>query len=103
MNLEETGKVMLHSDGHNRWFDKAIQLIVCENGRAGINMEHSGFDGHTCLRFAEDVFNHSVRTRCDSPSSFDTGSVDMGNTSSLHRMDFILPDDVGMYYVPTLR
>lgn len=26
---------MLHSDGHNRWFDKSIQLIVCENGKAG--------------------------------------------------------------------
>lgn len=86
---------MLHSDGHNRWFDKSIQLIVCDNGRAGINMEHSGFDGHTCLRFAEDVFNYSVRTRCDSPSTFDSGSVDMGNISTIHRLDFILPDDVG--------
>jgi carnitine O-acetyltransferase len=34
---------MLHSNGHNRWFDKSIQLIVCENGKAGINMEHSPF------------------------------------------------------------
>eukprot|EP01127_Copromyxa_protea_P007851 TRINITY_DN1782_c0_g2_i1.p1 TRINITY_DN1782_c0_g2~~TRINITY_DN1782_c0_g2_i1.p1 ORF type:complete len:634 (-),score=124.07 TRINITY_DN1782_c0_g2_i1:37-1938(-) len=94
MNLEETGKIMLHSDGHNRWFDKSIQLIVCENGRAGINMEHSGFDGHTCLRFAEDVFNYSVRTRCDSPSTFTDGAVDMGNTSTIQRLDFVMPDDV---------
>lgn len=36
----------------------------------GINMEHSPFDGHTCLRFAEDTFNYSVRMRCDSPASF---------------------------------
>eukprot|EP01126_Amoeba_proteus_P047275 TRINITY_DN5387_c0_g1_i3.p1 TRINITY_DN5387_c0_g1~~TRINITY_DN5387_c0_g1_i3.p1 ORF type:complete len:653 (-),score=120.36 TRINITY_DN5387_c0_g1_i3:87-1976(-) len=92
--LNETGKVMLHSDGRNRWFDKSIQLIVCQNGRAGINMEHSGFDGHTCLRFTEDVFNHSVRTRCDSPSSFSSSTIDMGVTSSLNKLDFILTEDI---------
>lgn len=39
----------------NRWYDK-LQLIVCENGAAGINFEHTGVDGHTVLRFAGDVY-----------------------------------------------
>ena len=28
----------------NRWYDK-LQLIVCRNGAAGINFEHSAVDG----------------------------------------------------------
>mmetsp|Transcript_20686 Transcript_20686/g.22992 ORF Transcript_20686/g.22992 Transcript_20686/m.22992 type:complete len:441 (-) Transcript_20686:669-1991(-) len=67
VSLTSTAKTMLHSDGKNRWFDKTIQLIICGNGKSGINMEHTGIDGHTCLRFATDVYNHSVRNRCTSP------------------------------------
>ena len=43
----------------NRWYDK-LQLIVCENGAAGINFEHSAVDGHTVLRFVSDVFTDTV-------------------------------------------
>jgi carnitine O-acetyltransferase len=32
----------------NRWYDK-LQLIVCENGAAGINFEHSAVDGGFCV------------------------------------------------------
>ncbi|CAM9832283.1 unnamed protein product, partial [Laminaria digitata] len=39
----------------NRWYDK-LQLIVFENGAAGVNFEHTWVDGHTVLRFASDVF-----------------------------------------------
>ena len=36
---------MLHNfDGSNRWFDKPIQLIVANNGRAGVNAEHTPVD-----------------------------------------------------------
>lgn len=38
----------------NRWYDK-LQIIVCGNGEAGINFEHTGVDGHTVLRYAADV------------------------------------------------
>jgi carnitine O-acetyltransferase len=43
----------------NRWYDK-MQLIVCKNGAAGINFEHSTVDGHTVLRFASDVFADNI-------------------------------------------
>jgi carnitine O-acetyltransferase len=29
------------SSGHNRWFDKSIQLFVTDNGKAGLQGEHS--------------------------------------------------------------
>ncbi len=43
----------------NRWYDK-IQIIVCKDGSAGINFEHSAIDGHTALRFASDVYAQTV-------------------------------------------
>ena len=32
----------------NRWYDK-MQIIVCANGSAGVNFEHTSVDGHTVL------------------------------------------------------
>lgn len=43
----------------NRWYDK-LQLIVCENGTAGVNFEHTGIDGHTVLRFVGDIFTDTI-------------------------------------------
>lgn len=43
----------------NRWYDK-LQLIVCKDGTAGCNFEHSAIDGHTALRFVSDVFAETV-------------------------------------------
>lgn len=43
----------------NRWYDK-LQLIVTRNGKAGINFEHTGIDGHTVLRLATDIYTDSI-------------------------------------------
>lgn len=53
VNGVQTGTCM------NRWYDK-LQLIVCENGVAGCNFEHSFVDGHTVLRFVSDVFTDTI-------------------------------------------
>ena len=62
---EELSRLLLHGPGVNRWFDNH-NLIVCANGKAGINFEHSIGDGATTLRVADEMFTHSVnngRTR----------------------------------------
>ncbi|KAI9345268.1 acyltransferase ChoActase/COT/CPT [Obelidium mucronatum] len=42
---EEThGQIFHNYDGYNRWFDKALQLIVLPSGRAGFNGEHTPTD-----------------------------------------------------------
>ncbi|SMN20262.1 similar to Saccharomyces cerevisiae YAR035W YAT1 Outer mitochondrial carnitine acetyltransferase [Maudiozyma saulgeensis] len=48
-----------HGTCLNRWFDK-LQLIITRNGKAGINFEHTGFDGHTVLRLAIDIYTDSI-------------------------------------------
>lgn len=48
----------LHGDGReNRWYDKNVQLVVARNGAAVVNMEHTGYDGNTLLRFTEALWN----------------------------------------------
>ena len=41
-------------------YQSQLQIIVCANGTAGINFEHTGVDGHTVLRFAADVFTEGL-------------------------------------------
>jgi carnitine O-acetyltransferase len=50
---------LLHGDGGNRWFDKAISLIVFADGTAGINVEHSRLDGITVVKFVDAVLGQT--------------------------------------------
>ncbi|OQE38305.1 hypothetical protein PENCOP_c008G07852 [Penicillium coprophilum] len=64
----------------NRWYDK-LQIIVCKNGSAGINFEHTGVDGHTVLRFASDLYTDTIlrfakTINGQSPSLWATSSPD---------------------------
>ncbi|CAK9438844.1 uncharacterized protein LODBEIA_P30680 [Lodderomyces beijingensis] len=43
----------------NRWYDK-MQIIITKNGKAGVNFEHTGVDGHTVLRFVSDIYTDSI-------------------------------------------
>jgi carnitine O-acetyltransferase len=36
------------------------KIIVCKNGSAGINFEHTGVDGHTVLRFVSDIYTDTI-------------------------------------------
>ncbi|CAO5170670.1 Carnitine O-acetyltransferase [Frankia sp. AiPs1] len=54
---------LLHGagDAANRWFDKAVSLIVFADGQAGINVEHCGLDGTTILSFVDDLLGTSAQ------------------------------------------
>lgn len=52
----------------NRWYDK-LQIIVTKNGKAGINFEHTGVDGHTVLRFVSDIYTDSILSFAQSINS----------------------------------
>eukprot|EP00980_Cylindrotheca_fusiformis_P026207 scaffold15514_cov129-Cylindrotheca_fusiformis.AAC.15 len=51
-NLLWTGGL---KSGENRWFDKSIQIIVCNNGKAGLLAEHSMMDGMPMIGFADAI------------------------------------------------
>jgi carnitine O-acetyltransferase len=48
-NLFWTGGL---ASGENRWFDKSIQIMVTNNGKAGLIAEHSMMDGMPVINFA---------------------------------------------------
>lgn len=47
-------------DGHNRWYDKPIQLVLGAEGNLGINIEHSGIDGTTALAILDCLLQHQA-------------------------------------------
>ena len=61
INLDDTSPAsdleacdqLLHESSGNRWYDKALELVIFENGMAGINIEHCGLDGTTILNFVD--------------------------------------------------
>lgn len=42
--MNDFGRSMIHGKGYDRWFDKSFSLIVCKNGQAGFNAEHTWAD-----------------------------------------------------------
>jgi carnitine O-acetyltransferase len=50
---------LLAGNSGNRWFDKAVSLIVFPDGAAGINVEHCNLDGTTILTFTDFVLGES--------------------------------------------
>ncbi|MDT8912218.1 choline/carnitine O-acyltransferase [Amycolatopsis sp. PS_44_ISF1] len=59
----EASDRLLHGDSGNRWYDKAVSLIVFEDGSAGINVEHCELDGTTILGFTDALLNDERETR----------------------------------------
>eukprot|EP00158_Paraphelidium_tribonemae_P006362 Partr_v1_DN27789_c0_g1_i2_m66970 putative carnitine len=49
----EIASLCWHGYGHNRWFDKSLQFIVFQNGRAGFLGEHSMMDATTPARLCD--------------------------------------------------
>jgi len=52
---EDLSRAMLHGDARNRWYDKCFNLIICANGKAGINWEHAWGDGVAVLYFFNEL------------------------------------------------
>ena len=60
-DTQEACDHLLYGDSGNRWFDKAVSLIVFADGRAGINVEHCGLDGTTILSFVDALLGATRR------------------------------------------
>ena len=54
----DTGRALWHGDSRQRWYDKSIQIIVFENGKAGLMGEHSNYDGMPAVGLSDFILNH---------------------------------------------
>ena len=50
--------------GHNRWFDKSVQLICSRNGKAGLLGEHSMMDGMPVVSLADHITKTTYQEAC---------------------------------------
>ncbi|KAJ2852726.1 Carnitine O-acetyltransferase mitochondrial [Coemansia brasiliensis] len=62
---EETHRVFWHGNGSNRWFDKSLQFIVCDNAKAGFLAEHSSMDGTPTCRLNDYVLDQTLNNKVD--------------------------------------
>lgn len=65
----DVSRCMLHGDCRNRWFDKSFSVIVCANGKAGVNWEHSWGDGVCMLRYFNEVFDEVTAEPAREPAA----------------------------------
>ncbi|ESY85974.1 carnitine O-acetyltransferase [Mesorhizobium sp. LNHC220B00] len=77
---------LLHGNSGNRWFDKAVSLIVFADGRAGVNLEHCELDGITTVAFVDALLTASQRER-----SGQSGAIAQG-PPLVERVEFVLND-----------
>lgn len=80
-DTHEACDLLLHGDSGNRWFDKAVSLIVFADGTAGINVEHCELDGTTILAFVDTLLAGGP---VDRPA--------VRATPAVHPVEFVLDD-----------
>jgi carnitine O-acetyltransferase len=83
---------LLHGDSGNRWFDKAVSLIVFADGTAGINVEHCGLDGVTILTFIDALLGAPAGRR--PPRSEARSEARPGGVPAIQAIEFALDDDL---------
>ncbi|MDQ4115530.1 MAG: choline/carnitine O-acyltransferase [Actinomycetota bacterium] len=69
----EACRHLLAGDSGNRWFDKAVSLVVLGDGTSGINVEHCELDGTTILTLVDAMFDEPVQTHASRISARSQG------------------------------
>jgi len=87
-STQEACDQLLAGDSGNRWFDKAVSLIVFADGTAGINVEHCGLDGTTILSFVDALLGTPAAEQ-----SAASGARSQGRPA-VTGIDFVLDDDL---------
>ncbi|KIH86853.1 carnitine O-acetyltransferase [Sporothrix brasiliensis 5110] len=65
VTFEERAHQYWHGNGSNRWFDKPLQFIVCDNGTSGFMGEHSMMDGTPTHRLNDWVNDAIFKNKLD--------------------------------------
>lgn len=84
----EASDLLLHGDSGNRWFDKALSLIVFGDGTAGLNGEHCKLDGTTIVSFIDAVLGASAEDHSRRSGAEPQGPPAFGS------LDFTLDDEL---------
>lgn len=86
----EACDLLLHGDSGNRWFDKAVSLIVFADGTAGINVEHCGLDGTTILYLVDAMLGAPAKEHSER-----SGATPQG-LPAVEPVEFVLDEDLSI-------
>jgi carnitine O-acetyltransferase len=81
---EESSRACWHGDGQNRFFDKSLQFIVFENGKAGFNGEHSMMDATPTHRLCDFILE-GLKNK-----TMDLGTSTVGSIPQPEKLEFEL-------------
>ena len=87
---EEAATLCHGGDGRNKWFDKSFNIILFENGKGGLNAEHTAVDAMTLVsifseanaRIAKHV--HRAAARLDAPPPPRAAAVEPPRRAPIH-------------------
>lgn len=83
LTREERAHQYWHGDGQNRWYDKPLQFIICDNGVSGFLGEHSMMDGTPTHRLNDYVCDVILNKK-----------VDHGAPASQSRSNLPAPEEI---------
>ncbi|KAJ3213079.1 Carnitine O-acetyltransferase mitochondrial [Dinochytrium kinnereticum] len=89
VTIDEVSRACWHGDGRNRFFDKSLQFIVFENGKAGFNGEHSMMDATPTTRLCDWILSRLAKNELDHGSPI----VD-SNLPAPKKLEFKLTPDL---------
>ncbi|KAI8362655.1 acyltransferase ChoActase/COT/CPT [Blakeslea trispora] len=89
---DEGSRACWHGDGRNRFFDKPLQFIVFENGKAGFMGEHSCMDGTATCRLNEYVCDGLNRNLIQHGSSHVRSDLPTPHELKFHIDDAVIKD-----------
>ncbi|KAI8971690.1 acyltransferase ChoActase/COT/CPT [Mycotypha africana] len=89
---DEGSRACWHGDGRNRFFDKPLQFIVFENGKAGFMGEHSCMDGTATCRLNEYVCDGLNRNKIEHGSTQIRSSLPQPQALNFQVNDTVLKD-----------
>ncbi|GJQ68704.1 hypothetical protein Trydic_g17240 [Trypoxylus dichotomus] len=61
--LDRYGKILLHGKGYDRWFDKSFTLCIGNNGKMGVNCEHTWGDAPISTQIWEFIITEELKNR----------------------------------------
>ncbi|KAJ1927133.1 Carnitine O-acetyltransferase mitochondrial [Tieghemiomyces parasiticus] len=88
---DEHARMCWHGDGRNRFYDKPLQFLVADNGRAGFLGEHAGMDGTATSRLSNYILSHA-RANYQTPNQ--SGDTSAAELPAPARLNFQLNDTV---------
>lgn len=80
----------------NRWYDKPVQFVVCDNGTSGFTGEHSMMDGLSTMRLSEHVIRFMAESQPESLSTAFKGNQEKGSA------EFSRPEPLNFEISPSL-